>query len=301
MKIAVRGMGARELLRRLAASGADRGAVTFHDELFFDGEWPNPGLAGFLRTAAGLGAFDLNPWMVFQPRVLASAEFLRIRPRRILVNTDRDFERTREALDALPWRGEGPGRFRIPEQIFLTRIALKPNQIGVVGQWSAEYVVPDGVRGVFEAARLTGLRFRPVFDTRTDVPYRGFHQIHAPHGLVPAVPDCAWPAPGDPPDDAPQTDLLGCLCYPRDALGDAPDFSRTGEALVSFEFPEWVVRPAVMACARAHGLKGWAFEPVLISGSEQHRDYCALWDSFHRLLADCGAHTVRGRRLPRAQ
>ena len=88
-------------------------------------------------------------------------------------------------------------------------------------------------------------------------------------------------------------DALGCLCYDNTALEGALDFNRTGESLKNFEFPEWIVRSSVRSCFREHELRGWAFETVLLLGSKLYDEYCELWQSLYRLLADCGEHTIR--------
>ena len=299
MKISLRGMGSPELLGRLERSGATKLVGGIRGGLFFETCWPDPRLGEFLGEAARLGPVDLNPWMTFTRAEVEQASFLRPRCRKVLTDSAQDFERMRADLDSLPWRGDDPlRRFRLPAQVSLTRIRLAPNQIAAVGQWSAEYVMPHTVRAVFEKAGLTGMEVRPVIHTRTSAPVDDYHHLYSENLLGPRHLDVASPALRSAHPEEQGYDAMGCLCYPPAALARALDFNRTGERIVSFEFPDWVVRAPVRACFREHGLRGWAFEPVLEVGTELYARYDSLWTSFFRLLEECGEHTIRSQPPP---
>lgn len=291
-------MGRRELLDELEETGVSELVGGIHDQLFFDSFWPNPRLGEFLREAAGRGSLDLNPWMEFGRREIEKAHLLRLRSRRVVADSPADFERMRSDLDRLPWIGDDPKRrCRIPDRISLSKVRLKPNQIAAVGQWTAEYVVPMGVRTIFEDARLSGICFRPVFDTRTGGPRDDCLHLHSDHALGFRELDIASPEIHSPDREERGYDALGCLCYDARTLEGALDFNRTGEQMVSFELPDWVVRSSVRDCFREHKLRGWAFEPVLEVGSRSYEEYCEIWSSLFRLLEECGGHTIRSRRV----
>jgi len=296
MKISLRGSGSRTLVRKLEKSGATDLVGGIHNDLFFDSFWPNRHLDDFLRVAAKLGSFDLNPWMEFSRAEIEQANFLRLRPRKVVEDSAADFERMRSDTDDLPWIGNDPKhRFRLPNRLFLSKIRLKPNQVAVVGQWTAEYVVPRGVRTLFENARFSGIEFRPIFHPRTDAPFDEYFHLYSNHMLGFREIDIASPEILSPLPDEQGYDPMGCFCYTNPALEDALDFNRTGEPDVGFQFPEWVVRSSVRAMFQEHKLKGWAFEPVLELGSKSYEEYNELWSSLYRVLAECMKHTVRGR------
>jgi hypothetical protein len=298
VRIVLRGMGGRDLMQGLERSGQSELVGGVHQGLFFDSFWPNANLDAFLHTAARWGSFELNPWMEFDSEEVDRSEFLRIRCRKVVPDSPADFTRMRADLNALPWIGEDPKRrFRLPNRLWLSKIRLRPNEVGGVGQWTAEYVIAKGVQSVFENARLSGFGIRPVFNTRTGEPFETYVQLYVEHILGFRVLDLASPETSSTLPEERGYDALGCLCYDAAILREALAFNRTGERLTSFEFPDWVVRSAVRDCFRANRLRGWAFEPVLQLGSDRYETYCELWRSFYRVVRDCNAHTIRGRPL----
>jgi len=296
MKIVLRGMGSNRLSRELEKTGATELVGGMHNDLFFDSFWPNPYLAEFLRKAARRGSFNLNPCMEFSPAEIEQASFLRLRPRKAVEDSNADYERMRSDIDALPWIGNDPKRrFRLPERISLSNIRLKPNQAAVVGQWTAEYVVPGVFRRVFENAQLSGIEFRPICNTRTGAQFDDYFHLFSDHTLGFRELDVASPELRSPRPEEQGFDIMGCCCYDTSTLEKALDFNRTGECSVSFEFPDWIVSSSVREVFEEHTLKGWAFEPVLEPGTPPYEGYNELWSSLRQLLAECKKHTVRGR------
>ena len=298
MKIAVRGSASRRLIKKLERSGAMELVGGAHNDLFFDAKWPSADLDECLRGAARHGAIDLNPWMEFTGAEINTADLLHVRPRKVVEDSNTDYERMRDQWDELPWIGDNPQyRCKLPDQVFLTRIPLKPNQVAVVGQWTAEYLVPRAIRDIFERAGLTGAEFRTVTKTKTGEPIPDFFHLYSDRLLPPRRLD-----PGTrrihSPDPAEQGfDVMGAFCYDAEALAGATDFNRTGEANVGFQFPELIVSRAVRELFAEHLLKGWAFAPVLDIESRLYTDYASLWQSLYELLLDCRKHTVRGQQV----
>ena len=298
MKIALRGSGSARLARKLEKSGVAALVGGIHNELFFDSYWPNPHLEDFLRQAAKKGCFDLNPWMTFTAKDLASTEFHQVRSRKTVEDSQQDYERMFDDIELLPWIGEDPKRrYKIQEQVYLSKVRLKPNQVAGVGQWTAEYVVPGVVRRLFEVAGFDGIEFRPVINSRTGSPHDDYYHLYSGHALAARELDIASPEVVSNRADEQGYDALGCLCYERRVLEHARDFNRTGEAMIGFRFPGWVVRASVSELFRDKKLRGWAFEPVLEVHSEAYQDYTNLWSSFWAMLARCRKHTLLGRKI----
>ena len=299
MKIALRGTGSESLVRTLEETGAAHLVGGTHNGLFFDAEWPSQTLDEFLYVASRYGSFDLNPWMTFTRGDIEAAQFLRVRPRKVVEDNDNDYDTTRSHIDALPWIGDGPMfRCRIPERVYLSRIRLNSDQLAVVGQWTAEFVVPDAVRKLIEGAGLLGADFRPVFDTRSGTQHDGYWHLYSNHLLDTRIIDLATRKIESRHVEEQGYDALGCFCYETAALEKALDFNRTGEGNVSFEFPEWVVSARVRELFAANRLKGWAFEPALEPATAAWEEYQQLWRSFRDMLAACDKHTIRGQQWP---
>jgi hypothetical protein len=275
-------------------------------EISVDFPWPDQRSDEFLRRAAKMIGFDLNPWMVFSKQEVSAARFLRLRCRKVVPDSTADFERTRQEIDALPWVGEDPlRRFRLPNRLFLSRISLRPNQIAAVGQWSAEYVAAAGICAGFLEDGLSGVAAMPVYHTKSGRQFDGYVQLCSESILPPRIIDTASLAIGSTrlprstlslTSDEKGYHAWGCLCYSAESLARAKDFNRTGERMVSFEFPEWIVTRRVRERYEARLLKGWAFEPVPEQGTEAFHVHEQLWRSFFALLEECTVHTIQGER-----
>ncbi len=299
MKISLRGMGSNRLIRKLEKKGLASLVGGTHTDLFFDAAWPSEDLDEFLRKAARYGSFDLNPWMSFTPAEVKRARFLHIRPRKTIEDSNADYEKMQSHVDGLPWIGDDPTyRCKLPEEISLSRrISLKPNQVASVGQWTVEYVIPHAVRKLFEEAGFNGAEYRPVANTRTGDAHEGYWHLFCTHLLPPRVIDIGTQKIESSYPEEQGYDVMGCFCYEPESLDSALDFNRTGEANVGFQFPEWIVSAEVRDVFAANKLKGWAFEPVLETGTDEYDRYTQLWSSLYELLAACSKHTVRGQRV----
>lgn len=302
MQIHLRALAAASTFQTLERAGLMELVRGDRGDIHLDLAWADPASADFLRRAAALAKFDLNPWMEFTRGEIAAANYLLVRCRGVARDTDADFRRTREAINQLPWTGDDPSRrFRIPRQLFLSRLKLRPNQIAGVGEWTAEYIAATHVCAGFQEAGLSGLTGLPVYQTKSNQPFEGVVQLYCssilPHRLidVASLPIGSTRLPGRFRLDATEQAFhaWGCLCYSPAALAAASDFNRTGERMVAFEFPEWVVSQRVRSVYQARYFKGWAFAPVLEEGTELFDRYEALWRSLYKVLEECGVHTIR--------
>ena len=72
--------------------------------------------------------------------------------------------------------------------------------------------------------------------------------------------------------------VLGCLAYDPSALEDIPDFSRTAEPWMGWwGWPSWIVSARVEKVFKQRQLRGWAFRPVLVTGTPLYDEYCDAW------------------------
>ena len=296
MKIAVRGMGNADFVRGLIDAGLTESVGGIHNNMFFDALWPSKELESFLRTSAESGTFDLNLWMQHTPKEIRSARFVSVRPRKLVIESESDYQAMRRDIDATPWTGSDPlYRCRLPKQITLSHIKLKPNQVGVVGHWSVEFIVPEVVRKLFEAAEVSGVEFRPILRGPDGPPHDDFYHLYTENLIDGRVIDISSPEIQSELAEERGYDVMGSYCYEASTLDRAADFNRTGESNVSFEFPDWIVSARVRELYAENGLKGWAFEPVFEAGSEKYAAYVELWASLFDLLTDIGRHTVQCR------
>ena len=293
MKIRIRAMGAADAIAQLEKSTAADAVGGIRNGLFLEADWPSPGLASLFDQLPDGLLLDLNPWMVFTKKEIDGARFLNMRPGKILRETDADYEANRAHVDSLPWHGhDAPFRCRLPQALTLSDVRLNPLQVGVVGHWSAEYIVSGKIRDLIAVAGLGGVDFRPVSNRRTGKDFDDFVQLYTDRLLAPRVVDLSSPEirSADPAERG--YDMLGSFCYSPDVLDDAADFNRVGEASTGFEFGDWVVSQAVRHLVLSNGIKGLRFEPVLEDGSAAYAAYLQLWrDLFAAVPEGC---TVRG-------
>jgi hypothetical protein len=179
---------------------------------------------------------------------------------------------------------------RLLPAVTLTRIAIKPNMVGAVGDWTAEYVLGPGVAKAFADAPLTGALFRPVTNPRTGGTHDGFVHLFSDAILPPAViDDSVERIQSRFAEEDGSLRHGGCLAYPVDALQHRPDFNRTAEPWAGWHgWPSWVVSARVMEVFRAAKLRGWHFRPVLTIESDSYAEYAAKW---RRLKAAVNATT----------
>jgi hypothetical protein len=303
MQLTVRALAAGSALQSLERAGLMELVDGERSDITVDFRWPDRRSEEFLRRAAGVVGFDLNPWLVFSKQEVSAARFLRLRCRKVVTDSNADFVRTRKEIDSLPWVGEDPyRRFRLPDRLFLSRINLRPNQIGGVGQWSAEYVAAAGICTGFLEDGLSGLAALPVYHTKSGQQLDGYVQLYSESILSNRIIDTAslpigstrGPSRVNPAliGDEKGYHAWGCLCYSAEALAKVKDFNRTGERMVAFEFPEWIVTQRVRGRYEARLLKGWAFDPVLEQGTEAFHVHEQLWQSFYAVLEECSVHTI---------
>ncbi len=253
-----------------------------------------------------------TPYVRCTPRDLAEARWLVLQPAKLLPESRLDGERNRARLSAAPWVRNAPGcAHRVLRGIALTRVKLRPAEIGTLGEWTSEFVLPSAVRAAFEGDGLRGFATLDVRDGRDGI-QAAVRQLDTPHVLPQALPSAACQDRGllrdglsalleqraaegsaeePPPADARCQRLLGCPLYADFDVFPTSDFARTAEAFDAWGQPLWAISSAVYSCYVRHALRGWQFRPLLERGSQAHGEHERHW----RALADKLAQNPRHR------
>lgn len=296
MKIRLRAMMHPDTAGELITSGSEDIVGPIDMGMFFDSSWPDETLAAFLRKFAYVEGVDFNVWMEFTNHEVESSRWLMMRPSKVVRESEADFERSRAHIDTLPFLGDNPStRYRLPDRLYLSRHRLKPSQIAGYGEWTSEFIAHIAAYEELTGCGLTGLEQRLVIDTEAGLNVPEHVMLYAAHTLGNRILDLTAPRIVTEYPDERGYERLGCLCYPPEVLEDAPDFSRTAENLVGFEFTEWVVSRMVRECCRDSGLKGVRFEPVMVDLTPGYDEYLRLWGSLYDAMS-AGRYTIRGRR-----
>ena len=227
----------------------------------------------------------LNPVVQFSRREIAGSAWLQLEARgKIVGETPREYEHNETVLKRCPLFSARPGtQIRLPENLALSKIKLKPNEIGAVTDWLPEWVVPNCVTEVFRAAGLRCWKTKPLVNVRDQSFIPGFAQLFTDAILPPAIFDDTTRNLG--PAGGGTWKELGCLTYKAEDLARlTADFLRTAEDWSPFQVPIWVISRAVRECFERNKLRGWAFRPVLEAGSPLQQEYTNIWENLFRLI-----------------
>ena len=223
----------------------------------------------------------LKPVMHFSPREMAQARYFQLECRgRIIRETPVDQELNRAHLEATAFvrANQRPLRIKVVDRIALSRIALPPNMIGCATEWMGEFVLGRATADTFRAENFRGFGVLPVFNPVLDADHTEYFHLYTEH-IMPAA-ELDETTPGmerESPDDGGWREL-GCLTY--DLAGQEPpaDFNRTAENWSASFIPLWIVSARVRDAYERHGLKGWAFRPILEKGTPLHVQYVRAWN-----------------------
>ncbi len=244
--------------------------------------WADPHTPAFERLfdiTRGTDGLWLRPHFEFTTREIAGAPRLQVRPTTI-VGSRELADRNLAALRAVPPRDAGAfAGVRLLRGLALKRANLKPNRVGRLDDWLAEYVAGSEVLRVFKEASISGFEPAPVDDGRGQ-PLPGIAQLYCEH-LLPVSETNATAEPYADESGA-RVGQSGCLTYRASDLEGQPDCARTAEPFEANDVPAWTVSPRVARLFREHGLKGWAYRPVLVAGTPLAAEYDHHWN---RVLA----------------
>ena len=273
---------ARALLSLLPANArgvkSGRYAIDVDDQLF----------RRILEAGEIAGGFWVGGEPVWSPAELAGFTHYELASRFVIRESRADFD----ANDAVRARtplidAGGAAPIRLMSGLFLSRVTLKPNMVGSVGDWTEEYVVASGATNTFKVARLTGTDFLAVTHPKTGVTHDNCFQLYSESLLPPVViDDSVETIVSRHPEENGRLRHLGCLAYTSAALHQRPDFSRTAEPWGGWHgWPTWVVSARVAGAFKAAKLRGWHFRPVLTVDSDIYRKYAACWQTLRDALA----------------
>jgi hypothetical protein len=132
----------------------------------------------------------------------------------------------------------GPEPIRLMSGLFLSRVTLKPNMVGSVGDWTQEYVAASGAINTFKDAGLTGAQFLTVTNSKTGVAHDNCFQLYS-EALLPAVviDDSVETIVSPHREEHGRLRHLGCLAYAPAALHDRPDFNRLNPGVAGMGGP----------------------------------------------------------------
>ncbi|MBL9037155.1 MAG: hypothetical protein JNG84_01450, partial [Archangium sp.] len=130
----------------------------------------------------------VNPVGSFSRQEIESCAWLQLELRgKIITETRAERAANDVALQHCPLFQARPGALvRLPHGLALSRLKIRPNEIGGATDWLSEWVVPDGVTQVFTAAGLTGWSVKPLHAVRQNSPVPGFGQLFTEVMLPPA-------------------------------------------------------------------------------------------------------------------
>jgi hypothetical protein len=268
--------------------------------VFKSGRWQvnleDPVFRRILKAGDGAAGFWVSGEAIFSPSELRGVTHFELVNRSIAKETEKDLA----ANDAVAERtamfnAGGQGPIRLLAGLSLTQIRLKPNMVGSIGEFTAEYVLGAAVTQAFRKARFTGFSLLPVTNPRTGLAYKEYFQIFSEAILAPANIDCSV-QPIPMPDDDDFLRHLGCLSYDSSALLDRPDFNRTAEPWCGGRgWPAWVVTARVMKTFKDSKLRGWHFRPVLTTESDLYSEYLAHWRNLRKTVGDTAKSSMGAR------
>ena len=259
----------------------------------------NRALPEILRAGDLGSGFWVSGEAVFSKSELVGVSHFELVCRKFVPESDRDYAdnfATCEGAKLVNACAEAS--IRLATGFVLTRIALKPNMVGAIGEWTQEYVIGSGVARAFEKENFNRWWVKPVMNPKTQSPYSEFFQIFTDTVMQPAAIDCSVERiQSERPEENGQLRHLGCLSYAKEDLQGQADFARTAEPWGSWHGqPSWVVRSRVARAFVSHKLRGWAFRPVLGLKSDLCRKYLYQWQVLWGLVAKCSRCKFDGGR-----
>jgi hypothetical protein len=262
-------------------------------------EVDDPVLARILRDGDSADGFWVGGEAVFSVSEARAFTHFELACRSIIKESKADFaanDAVRASTPLIDAGGHAP--IRLLPAVTLTRIPLKPNMVGAVGDWTAEYVLGPVVANAFADAALAGASFRPVTNPRSGGTHDGFVHLFSDAILPPsAIDDSVERIRSRYAEEDGTLRHGGCLAYPVEALRHRPDFNRTAEPWAGGHgWPSWVVSARVSEVFHAAKLRGWHFRPVLTIESDSYAEYAAKWRRLKAAVTSTTRSTLDGGR-----
>ena len=253
-----------------------------------------------LKAGDAAAGFSVTVEQVFSPAELRGVTHFELVNRSVAGETEKDYAANvavRERTPMLDAGAEG-GPIRLVTGLSMSKIRLKPNMVGSVGEHTPEYVIGPAVALAFRKAGFTGFSLKPITNPKTGLAYEDYFQIFSEAVLPPAnIDSSVQRISSSMPEEDGQLRHLGCLSYNSSALLDRPDFNRTAEPWCGWDgWPAWVVTARVMQTFKDSKLRGWIFRPVLTTESDLYSDYLAHWRKLREAVEATAKSSMSGGR-----
>jgi hypothetical protein len=248
----------------------------------------DPALPRILGPGDTAGGFWVAGEAVFSSEELETITHFEAVCRLLVRESERDQRTNGDLVRATPETDAGGfAPIRLARGFVLSKIAIKPNAVGLVGDWTGEYVAGAALTKALAEARCTGYTLEPILRAPGGEAHPDFRQLASDRILPPVQLDRSIERlVSDVAEEHGRLRALGCLTYRPEDLADAADFSRTAEPWAgAWGFPSWIVSARVRSLFKDKQLRGWAFRPVLLAGAGLHREYVAAWERLADLVA----------------
>jgi hypothetical protein len=259
----------------------------------------DPALETILRAGETRKGFSVSGETVLTDAELAGVTHFELASRFVVRESAADSAANDDVRAKTPLVDAGGERpVRLMRGLFLSRISLKPNMVGSVGDWTNEHVAAAGVMEVLTAGRLTGVEFVPVHHPKTRAAHPGAGQLFSEALLTPAVVDASVDRVRSHASEEDGTlRQMGCLAYEPGALCDRPDFNRTCEPWAGWHgWPAWVVSARVKEVCTRSRLRGWHFRPVLTTDMPIYAQYADAWQALRSAVSATQCSRLDGGR-----
>lgn len=209
--------------------------------------------------------------------------------RKVVQESEKDYEHNFNVFDQLPFcNPDSSEPVKLSSGYALSKINLKPNMVGAIGDWTSEYVLGSAVTDAFQREGLSGWSSKPVINFKTQSPYSDFLQLYCENVLGPANLDCSIELiKSRHPEEIGRRRLLGYLSYQADYLNEQADFFRSAEAWAGWTgWPAWIVSSRVADVFRKNKLRGWTFRPVLTIEDKLYSEYISQWHVLNEVVTN---------------
>ena len=100
--------------------------------------------------------------------------------RKIIPESNKDYVANLAACERAPLMNKGgDSPIRLTSGFSLTRINLKSNMVGAIGDRAGEYVIGSAVADVLTSNAFSGFSLHPINNPRTNAPHEEYFQIYS--------------------------------------------------------------------------------------------------------------------------
>jgi hypothetical protein len=259
----------------------------------------DPRLPGILAAADAAGGCWISAEARFSAADIRACTHFELVSRAVAAERPADVAANDAVRARTPLRSAGAEfPIRVPEGLSLSRVAIAPNRVATIGDWTSEFVIGAAVIQAFAAAGLSGYTLTPVTHPSSGRAHEGCAQLVTRETMAPAcIDESVERVASRYAEEDGRLRHLGCLAYAADALEGTADFSRTAEPWAGAHgWPSWVVTRRVREVFTRHRLRGWHFRPVLVDGTPMYARYREQWRRLQGIVAAMSTSRFDGGR-----